>query len=420
MNVDRIYKNKFFLHLILITVFFLMIFSFFFYMLAGENDIGLTGYLKGADYIHFYNGGRIILSGNKEKLYDVNYFREQLNSKYNTVGMQKKYLPLYSPLMYLLYALFAYLPFIASIYISTALFILIYFISVYIIIICFPRLKKDFIIFFLLSVLFPPLTSIFLTGHPSTLWLLFTALAFYFCRSDKPFFGGLALSLFLIKPNFYFLILIYLIITFKPRLFFGFLTGSIFLIFISGVWDNFSLWNNWFLFSQKYLNLYRYDSMFRQHSTKAFFSFLYFKKGNLQYLFGDIGTAVGFISFLFPFIFFLRFKKGYMHNRYWLMLCLILVLANPHIYDYDLIILFLPLLIIINYLIRYKFSSYNILIIISGMTLIMILFSALSKFIRLQISVIIFWYILIMCFLSIKLKNIFPLNFFLNMQDKKI
>ncbi len=419
MIAEDLYKNKFLLNLILAIIFFLMIFSFFFYMLAGKNDKGLTGYLKGADYIHFYNGGKIIQSGYKDKLYDADYFREQLNKKYNTVGMQKKYLPLYSPLMYLFYALFAFLPFVASIYITNFLFIFIYLISVFIIIRCFPRLKKEFLMFFFLSVLFPPLTSIFLTGHPSTLWILFISLAFYFCRKDKPFFGGFILSFFLFKPNFYFLILIYLVFTFKIKLIAGFLSGSLFLILITGIFDNFSLWKDWLIFSQKYMSFYKYDSMLRQHSTKSFLSLLCSKKGSLQYLSGDIGTLIGFCSYIFPLIFFLKFRKNYMHNRYWLMLCIILAIANPHIYDYDLIILFLPLMILINYLIKCKISASSILSIISSLFLIIILFSSLLIFIRLQISILIFWYILIISFINIKAEKIFPLNFILNMEIKK-
>jgi len=167
------------------------------------------------------------------------------------------------------------------------------------------------------------------------------------------------------------------------------------------------------------MNFYKYDSMLRQHSTKSFFSLLYFRKGNIQYLLGIIGTIIGFVSFVFPFKYFLKFNKNYMHNRYWLMLCIILVLANPHFYDYDLIILFLSLIIIINYLIKNKIIGINIILIISSLLLIMILFSSLVLFIRLQISVLIFWYVLIISFLNIKTEKIFPLNFFLNMQQEK-
>ena len=86
--------------------------------------------------------------------------------------------------------------------------------------------------------------------------------------------------------------------------------------------------------------------MYKPFSGEAVTFSDYFKKGNIQYLLGNIGTVIGFLSFLFPFIYFLKFNKNYMHNRYWLMLCIILVLANPHFYDYDLIILFLPLRVI--------------------------------------------------------------------------
>jgi len=85
-----------------------------------------------------------------------------------------------------------------------------------------------------------------------------------------------------------------------------------------------------------------------------------------------------------------------------------LVLANPNTFDFDLIVLALPIIVFFNYAIIDRISGKNIIIMFSLFFAIVIVSSAVSFITRLQLSVPIFYFFMVNSFLGVRIKEYFP------------
>lgn len=398
-------SNLIFFFLMIITIFLILYLT----IVIALYDNGFCRLFKGSDFKLFTNGSQLILDGNKEKLYDISYYKKLLNEN----EPDKVYRPHYTPILYYFYIPFTLLPYFWSILLSSIFFIILYIISIILIINIYKRLENFKYMILFLSMFFPPFFYSILNSHPSILLLFILTLGFFFSKKGNPLIAGMILSLMLFKPNFYILILLVLLFSVQPRLFIGFITGTILFIFISGIWDSFFLWKQWLsVFLNLADNFFDKDIMinFGQYSKRMFFYPLY--SGNqiitiINYLF----ILAGLLAIVFPCIYSYIHKKQFSRNSFWFVLTISIVLASPYLYNYDLIVLFLPLIILINLMLADRVVNKYIIIMLISFCVLIISCFLIKIFIHIQLFAPILWFFLINGTIGKRIRNYTPKTF---------
>lgn len=401
----RTYFNYVLILMTLVTILVIIYLS----LIIGLKDNNLSRLFKGSDFQLFTNGSNLIVNGNKDKLYDIEFYKKLLLEK----EAEKIYRPHYTPILYYFYIPFAIMPVFWGIFFSSLLFILLYFLSVLIIIYTFKRLEnlKYLILFF--SLFFPPFFYTILNGHPSVLWLFFLILGFYFSKKGKPFISGMILSLLILKPNFYILIFIIFLFSLQPRLLLGLITGTIVFIFISGIWDGFYLWKQWFgVFMNLAGNFFEQNTMmhFGQYSKRMFFYSIY-SNNKIIVLINYLFILVGLMAIIFPCIYSYLNKKQFSRNSFWFIFTISIVLASPYLYNYDLIVLLLPLSILINLMMADRVLTKYIIIMLVSFCICVISCFLINIFFHIQLFVPILWFFLINGTIGKRIRNYAPKTF---------
>jgi hypothetical protein len=196
-------------------------------------------------------------------------------------------------------------------------------------------------------------------------------------------------------------------------LFLGLLSGSIFLILITGIFNKFYLWNDWF-----YINSYLTEIFFeketmstiREYSARTFF-YPIFSHGKISSLIEYMFIILGLGAIIPPVIYSFFHKRNFSRNSFWLILTIALVLANPYLYNCELIILLLPVLIFVNLMLIDRVQSkYIILILITFCVWIIFLF-VLSTFILVQLFAVLLWFFILNGMLSVRVRSYTPKTF---------
>ena len=326
----------------------------------GKGDRNSFRYLKGNDYVYFYNGAKLIQSGS---IYNNDEFRYHLRTDYDTVAQQRTFRPLHPPILFYLYIPLTWLSYLASVNAGTVIFYLIYLLTIFLITLTDPVLKNNSVFFFFAGISFPPLNQAIQTGHPASLWILFLTAAYYFWKQGRPFVSGLFLSLLLIKPNYFLFAGAIFLFALDFKVISGLLCGGMLLVFVTGIWNGFTLWKEWIPVFMSYRDFLQGDNIFeRQHSTETFFQLLY-NRGITGKILSAAGLIIGCLALALPGLYKFRSKLHFSAGRFWFTIPIVMVLANPHMFDYDLVILLLPLGIAIQKL--YK-SGVNTLQQIAG------------------------------------------------------
>ncbi len=403
-NKKNIFSLIFF-SLMIITIFLILYLT----LVIALYDNSFSRLFKGSDFKLFTNGSQLILNGNKDKLYDISYYEKLLLKN----EPDKVYRPHYTPILYYFYVPFALLPYFWSILLSSILFIILYIFSIIIIIHTYKRLENFKYLILFLSMFFPPFFYSILNGNPSILWLFILSLGFFFSKKGKPLIAGMILSLMILKPNFYILIFLILFFSIQPRLFIGFISGTIAVIFLTGIWDNFFLWEQW---SSVFLNLannfFDREIMinFGQYSKRMFFYPLY-TSNNLITIINYLFILVGLLAIVFPCIYSYIHKKQFSRNSFWFVLTISIVLASPYLYNYDLIILFLPLIILINLMLADRVINKYIIIMLASFCIIIISCFLINIFIHIQFFAPVLWFFLINSTIGKRIRNYTPKTF---------
>lgn len=398
-------NNIIFLSLSILIIVLIVIFS----MQIALTNNSISKLFKGSEFELFYNGSKLLTNGNYEKIYDSSYYQNILEKN----STDKFYRPHYTPLLYYFYVPFSMMPKFLGVLSSTILFITIYLVSVFLLIGTFRRLynKRYLIIFF--SLIFPPFIYVILNGHPSALWILILTLTFYYCKKDMPFAAGIILSFFIMKPNFYILIFLILLLSFKPKLLLGLLSGTLFLFFISGIWDGFYLWKEWFnVFTFLAKNILNKNTMiiFGQYSERMFFYPL-FAKGIILQILKYIFIIAGLCAVVFPILYSYFHKNHFSRNSFWLILTIAIVLASPYIYNYDLIVLILPIIIFFNLAIADRVLKKYVVMMITILCLSVIVCFLINQLIHIQLFTLLLWFFLINGTLGKRIRHYTPKTF---------
>jgi hypothetical protein len=359
---------------------------------AGHGDISYTGFLKGADYVYFHNGGRVIAEGN---VYSPSHFQYHLTSDYDTRLFQRNLRPIHPPTMLYLYVPLSLLPYFSSLAIATLLVYLILLFAVGLLLRTNPDLKRSWVFIVFVSVCFPSVPATILTGHPSTLWILFLAGGYYLRKRNLPFAAGLVLSLLSLKPNYYCLVGAVLVLAAEFEVAAGMLAGAVLTVIVSGIWDDFRLWKEWAPIALTYRDFLQFGGgLARQHTTRTFFQ-LFHRDGEMGNYLSAAGLVIGALSLFFPAIYKFRAKKAFDPDIFWAIVPVAVALANPHMYDYDLCILLLPMIIIVGKAIRMGFSETQVLLALFIAVGLPAAASVVSPYTHFQLSVPFLWWLML-------------------------
>jgi len=159
------------------------------------------GQLKGADFLHFYVLGNIARLHDASILYDAPR-QAALGADLIHQDPGETYLPVYGPQYSLLFRPLANLPYgwAAAAWMLTSA--LVYFLCCGLLLKACPRLREDRTTILILAAAFPGFFYLIASGQNSILALIAFTSAFFFFRARLPFAAGLALVLLMYKPQF--------------------------------------------------------------------------------------------------------------------------------------------------------------------------------------------------------------------------
>ncbi len=157
--------------------------------------------VKFQDFLPFYISARLIAHDRPEQLYDP---QVQVAEVRAIVGqpVHIQVPNLYGPQVALAFVPFGRLSFAAAARIWVTLSLIAYFVCVYSVWRCCPRLSVDRVSVFIAALAFPPLFHFFVRGQMSVIVLACFTAAFLAFRADRPFFAGVLLGILVFKPQF--------------------------------------------------------------------------------------------------------------------------------------------------------------------------------------------------------------------------
>lgn len=397
---NSILKNNFFTLSVFILVAFLLLFITIF--INFKYDFGKKS--NGA-FFYFYNEAKVFFQ-------DKTYYENQYSSKYLEEKDGNGIKPLFSPILYYIFYPLTFLPLNISFIIYIVIIFFIYIFSINLVISYFKRLHDFRFTVLLVFLLFPPFIYTILSANTAIFWIAILNISFYLAKKDKMFLSGIVLSLFLGKPGFFLLIFMMLFLSFKGRLFLGLIVGAISLIVVTSFFNTPS-WGDWFKVAFISLNKILYEDIMvfiKQNSGKAYF-YPMNAKNNLLLTMQYIITLFGMSSIIAPIIYSFNHSKDFSRNSYWFIFTITFVLASPYLYNYELIILALPMLILLNLLLADRVSPKVIISILIIFFFIIFVIYMLSYVIYVQFLSLILWFFLVNAVIGKRIKNYMPKSF---------
>ena len=179
-----------------------------------------AGNVKFQDFLPLYVSGRLIAQGRASDLYNQQVIADEIEAiihpPAHTAGGQlangrwpgapasaNLRLPnLYGPQVALLFAPFSRLSFPAAAWVWTTASLLVFFASIYLVWRTCPRLRSNARFVAIAGLAFPPLFHFFVRGQLSVLVLVCFTAAFLALRAGRGWLAGIALGLLLVKPQF--------------------------------------------------------------------------------------------------------------------------------------------------------------------------------------------------------------------------
>ena len=136
-----------------------------------------------------------------------------------------------------------------------------------------------------------------------------------------------------------------------------------------------------------------------------------FANGGIFSIIEYIFIIIGLLAIIFPIIYSYNSKKTFSRNTYWFIFPISIVLASPYLYNFDLIILLLPIVIFFNLMLAdrvlVKYIFLMICIVIIGIVLCFII----STFVHIQLFAIVLWFFLINGSMGKRIRHFTPKNF---------
>lgn len=170
-------------------------------ILGTRGDLDLLGRLKGPDFVHFYSLGRAVIDGEPERLYDLERLYE-FQVQLVPDSASERFQPVYAPQTALLFAVVAWMPYQAAMFVWALLTALAYAAVVRAAWRRWRDVLSDRLLVFAAAAGFPPFWNLILHGQTTMVPLLAFLGGWLALKRRRPFVAGLALSGLAIKPQF--------------------------------------------------------------------------------------------------------------------------------------------------------------------------------------------------------------------------
>lgn len=298
------------------------------------------GQLKGADFLHQYVLGNIARLHDASMLYDAGR-QAALGSQLINQDPGETYLPVYGPQYSLIFRPLAALPYGLAAAAWMLMSALVYFVCCALLLKACPRLSGDRPAIFILALAFPGFFYLIASGQNSVLALIAFSSAFFAFRSGAKFTAGLALGLLMYKPQFGLMAAAIFVLTLEWRVILGALITGTGQLAAGAAYYGTPALKAYFA---QLVHLNQNASALephidRMHSLRAFWSLLLPWHAAASLLFGVSALAVIAITL------WCWRSKTPVELRYAVFL-LGSALIDPHLTDYDLVMLMPAFLVI--------------------------------------------------------------------------
>jgi len=298
------------------------------------------GQLKGADFLHFYVLGNIARLHDASMLYDgprqAALGTELIHQEPGAI-----YLPVYGPQYSLLFRPLASLPYgwAAALWMQESA--LVYFLCCGLLLRACPRLREDRTTILILAAAFPGFFYLIASGQNAILALIAFTFAFFCFRARMPFAAGLALGLLMYKPQFGVVAAVVFVVTLEWKVILGALITGVGQLLAGAAYYGRSALDGYFA---QLVNINQNASSLephidRMHSLRAFWTLLvpWHVAASLLYAVTALGVIIVTV--------WCWRSKAPIELRYAVFL-LGTALVDPHLTDYDLVMLMPALLVI--------------------------------------------------------------------------
>ncbi len=291
------------------------------------------GEMKGADFLHFYLLGDIARNHLGDILY--NFPKQvELSAKLVPQSSGEIYLPVYGPQFSLLFIPFAALPYgwAAALWMLTSAAI--YLICCFALMDACPHLPKDRVTILVLALAYPGFFSLIAGGQNAALALAAFTLAFFCFRANRPLLAGLALGLLAYKPQFGLMAALVFILTFEWKVMIGALLTTAGQLALGAWYYGPSILNDYAhsIFGIGRKAGFLEPNVYKMHSLRAFWQLLLPWPSIAFAAYAVCALAIVFLT--------IRCwrSKTPLPLRYAVFI-LGTVLVDPHLTDYDLVVL---------------------------------------------------------------------------------
>jgi alpha-1,2-mannosyltransferase len=341
------------------------------------------GQLKGADFLHFYVLGNIARTHDGGMLYDPPR-QAALARQLIRQDPGEAFLPVYGPQFSLLFIPLAGLPYgwaAAAWMLASAL---VYGICCWLMLRVCAHLRDDPTTVLILAAAFPGFFYMIASGQNSALALIAFTTAFFCFRAERPFLAGLALGLLAYKPQFGVMAAAVFLLTLEWRVIAGALTTGAGQLAAGALYYGRTALENYFKgLTQINQNAVALEPHIeRMHSLRAFWRLLLPWPGVAFVLYGATALVVVVVTV------WCWKSKASLQLRYAIFL-LGSALVDPHLTDYDLVML-VPALLLIgdSILLSPESTKRDAARLLMYAAFFLPLFGPLLKVVHLQLSVL--------------------------------
>lgn len=343
--------------------------------------------VKFQDFLPFYISARLIAHDRPEQLYDP---QVQVAEVRAIVGqpVHIQVPNLYGPQVALAFVPFGRLSFAAAARIWVTLSLIAYFVCVYSVWRCCPRLSVDRVSVFIAALAFPPLFHFFVRGQMSVIVLACFTAAFLAFRADRPFFAGVLLGILVFKPQFLVAIPLIFLLSFAWKPLIGLVLSAAAQLGFAQIYFGSAT-------MRAYLEMLVHPARWlgaaelslapvQMHSLSSFWRLLIPSQSIALALYGLSSAAVLMVAVV-------AWKSASPLSIRFSALILAAVLINPHLFVYDLLVLVPVLLLLVDWALtnEHALASPWILF-MSYLAFVLPLFGPVSQWTHLQLSVPVF------------------------------
>jgi alpha-1,2-mannosyltransferase len=354
-----------------------------------------AGNVKFQDFLPFYVSARLIATGRASQLYDRQVAAAELQATgdHGTVDptnrrrLTQLILPyLYGPQVALFFEPLAGFSFLTAAWSWAIASLFVMLACVYLMCESCPALESHLGFVAVCALAFPALFHCFLRGQISVLLLVCFTAAFLALRTERHWLAGIALGVLAFKPQFLVAIPLVLLLAGAWRILAGLVLSAGAQLAFAWIWFGSAVMSAYFdtlLHLPRWLGSAELSlAPIQMHSLRAFWSLLVPWPGAALALYVLTSLiAIGFASAVWksPLPLALRFSA----------LTLAAVLANPHLFIYDLVVLAPALLLLVDWTLRnpqqtFMAAAFRVLVYLA---FVLPLIGPLSRWTHLQLSV---------------------------------